>query len=88
MDRMVGTWVFENEILGCGRRSSRNSARSPWNDPTTSSSSPREAGSVNGPHALAIAHNLVISLVRIKGTKAIKETRNEPPATGPETSAS
>jgi hypothetical protein len=26
------------------------------------------------PHALAIAHNLAISTVRIKGIKAIKET--------------
>ena len=28
----------------------------------------------NGPHALAIAHNLAISLMRLKGVKAIKET--------------
>jgi predicted transposase YbfD/YdcC len=28
----------------------------------------------NGPHALAITHNLAISLMRLKGVKAIKET--------------
>jgi predicted transposase YbfD/YdcC len=28
----------------------------------------------NGPHALAIAHNLAISLMRLKGVKAIKAT--------------
>jgi predicted transposase YbfD/YdcC len=28
----------------------------------------------NGPHVLAIAHNLAICLMRLKGVKAIKET--------------